>query len=411
MVGLGAVSRCRFGQQRWRSARLRQFDPEQAALTHLALEAHVPAHGAHQAFGDDQPDPGSLHAAALRAQAVKGREHGGCAVLRNAHAGVLHANAHAGFAPARGRGRSALAGHTDRALRPVVLDGVGEQVDHHLAQPHGIGHNDGVARVATRIDDADALLGSQRCDQGQAFVDHRLQRNTGHGQLQAAALHLSQVDQVVHQREQMLPGTLNLARVVARRRCQLRISAQQLGKAQNRVQRRLQLVTDAGQECALGAVRPLGFVARQHQRLFGADAIRDVDAKGVIHGVRAAVFAAHHMGHLQVDPRARRRRRIGTGRDSAAGMSRQFDLSGDLGEMFVADHVAHGPPDNIRRIQSNQDCQPVVHVAVDKNCVDHAHVSGKSVHYGALLARAGAQGLESAFLQGNVAERPDPGNP
>jgi hypothetical protein len=90
-----------------------------------------PGHAVDQRLDDRQADAGALDAFVLDAEAVERLEQAGDLLAAEAAAGVAH-------------GERRLAARRARldhylAARPVVLDGVGEQVDEDLAQPRRVG--------------------------------------------------------------------------------------------------------------------------------------------------------------------------------------------------------------------------------------------------------------------------------
>ena len=182
------------------------------------------------------------------------------------------------------------------AALAVELDGVGQQVEQHLAQPRGVGlHPAGRAGQLVRAHSSGGLRRRPhpcRPLPGQPHapgLGHRLhQRQTLSGQPgqvhrlqlqgQAAGLDAGNGQHIVDQCQQVAapaqqcrhPQRLAGAEPV------LLIGRQQLAKAQDGVHRRAQLVRHARQEGRFGPVGALGIVARSGQRGLGPGLHGDV---------------------------------------------------------------------------------------------------------------------------------------
>ena len=161
---------------------------------------------------------------------------------------------------------AALRIDADLAAFAVVLDGIAEQVEQNLTQPHGIGHHEQVGHFAAHRDAARVEL---RSEQRQRAGHQRGKRHGLQIDPQLAALQARQIEHIVDQAEQMLAGRTDVfepAPALHRSGigC-LFVGQQQLRKSQHGVQWRAQLMAHAGQKAALGlalAQRHLAFVAR-----------------------------------------------------------------------------------------------------------------------------------------------------
>ena len=177
----------------------------------------------------------------------------------------------------------------DLPTGPVVLDGVGQQVDQHLAQAHRVGQHQARHRAAVQVNAGGLRIGGHQRQRGldEGRQRHRLPRHP-----QFAGLGGGQVQHIVDQRQQMAAGLVDVGQPAP-----LLIGVdvalaqpQQLRKAQHRVQRRAQFVADArhglrhGLRLGLaGGQRPLALAQRLGGHM-GLGAV-PVDAD-------AAVFAA-----------------------------------------------------------------------------------------------------------------------
>jgi hypothetical protein len=196
----------------------------------VAEKAHAPAHGLHQAAGDGQADAGARHAGAGLVQAVEGLEHMGLLGQADAQAGVGHRQR-----PVPGLGRH-LDAHPPALA--VVLDGVAQQVDQHLAQAQRVGMNVVVGQGRRRLDHdvAPRRIGLHH---GHRLAQQRGQRHGAAVQRQLPGLDAGEVQQLVDHAQQV-PARLQQQLqplVLARQRRTAQFGLQQLGKAQHRVER------------------------------------------------------------------------------------------------------------------------------------------------------------------------------
>ena len=227
----------------------RQAKGEGGAFALAAGDAHLAAHQFDQTLADDQADAGALGHAGVAAEAVEGGEQFGQLQLAHADAVVLHLEQqHAG--------RVGADAQLDPAAAAVVLDGVAQQVDQHLAQADRVclGRFGALALVDAQLD-----LGrdGHRLDHAQGFSQQLRQGHWLEGQAQLAGLDAREVQHVVDHVGQMPAGLANLGQ---RAGLGNRVSGaafgvgQHLGKADDGVQRRAQLVRQARQEVGFGAV-------------------------------------------------------------------------------------------------------------------------------------------------------------
>ena len=127
-----------------------------------------------------------------------------------------------------------------------------------------------------------------------------------------AGLDAAEVEQLVHQAQQVAGRAQHLLHVAALVRSQrlLRVVLEQLAKADDGVHRRAQLVRHLREELRLGAVGALGLVACRRQRRQGLVARGDVHAEGIEALVAVGGQRAGHVRHLEVDLRPVGRGRI-----------------------------------------------------------------------------------------------------
>src|SRR5205814_10635810 len=88
-------------------------------------------------------------------------------------------------------------------------------------------------------------------------------------QLELAGLDLREVEDVVDQRQQVLPALLDGRQAAGLLGREVAVPLQQLRIAEDRVERRAQLVAHAGQELALRAAGLGGLVAHRREALHG----------------------------------------------------------------------------------------------------------------------------------------------
>jgi hypothetical protein len=188
--------------------------------------------------------------------------------------------------------------HQHVAAFAVVLDGVGQQVQQHLAQARGIAAGHAVDGAAAQ---PDLALAGQALDQRQGLGHQGGQRHRLGRDRNLPAFELGQVEHVVDQRQQMLAGRADLLQAPPARvgRHLLAIVQQQLREAQHGVQRRAQLVAHARQELRLGlalALRQRALFAGGLRVVHVGDIPVDADAP------RQLALRIAHRGRPRGDP-------------------------------------------------------------------------------------------------------------
>ncbi len=189
------------------------------------------------------------------------------------------------------------------AARPVVLDGVRQQVEHDLREARRVAVH-AAQRGQRRVEAHLHLRGLGAPGEVADRLHRELPRVDGLDvQPHAAGLHAGEVEQVADHRQQVRAGVANVADLQQVRGVQRapRVHLQHRREAQDRVERRAQLVAHVGDELGLGAVGVLGRDARRHGRL-GHAALGDV----VQHPAAVDLVVAHHhhAGGLGLERRA-----------------------------------------------------------------------------------------------------------
>lgn len=158
--------------------------------------------------------------------------------------------------------------HRDEAAVTVVVHGVRQQVEQHLAQPPVVRKHKAVQSAMEVALDLDPALRGERCDHLQR-VGQRIARMHGLDRFTVTAqLDVRDVEHLVDQFEEMPPGVHDAADVmdgVGRQTT----GQQQLPETENAVQRCPELMTHPRQELALGSVCALGLVTRGLDRRLG----------------------------------------------------------------------------------------------------------------------------------------------
>ena len=190
---------------------------------------------------------------------------------------------------------------------------------------------------------------------------------------------------------------------LARAERQRRFGLQQLGEADDGVERRAQLVRHLGQELRLGAVGALGLVARCHQRLLGFLARRDVEAEAVAVAPAVGLQRPGHVGDLQVHAGAAGLRRVVALDAIAVVGQRAVDLVPGQAEALLAQHLAHRHADQFGRRAPHLRREALVDEGVAKLAVDGRDEAREGFEQRALLGLAVAQGALGALLDGHVA--------
>jgi hypothetical protein len=206
-----------------------------------------------------RPSPGALDVGALGAEARERHEQLVQPVGVDAGAGVLDQHAHPAIVGRVAR-RAGARREQHLATGPVVLDRVGQEVEQHLHQPLTVGAHVAVGARIVRLVQADAAPRRQRAHERRRLLQRVGQPHRLDGELLPPGLDAGDVEHLVDQRQQVLAGRQDVLHRLVPARLELG-ALQQLGEAQDAVQRRAQLVAHAAQELALGDVRALGLLA------------------------------------------------------------------------------------------------------------------------------------------------------
>ena len=182
---------------------------------------------------------------------AKGFKNNGLLLGRNANARVLHRQLNAAAA---GLGRDAQANRTAVG----ELDGIGQQVFHHLLDPLAVGNDAGRRVLVDGHFKVQMFLPGQRLKSAFQRIRQADQSQCLGLQFELAGFHLGNVQNVVDQVQQVVAGRVDrlgkahlLFVQVA-----LRVVRQQPRQDQRAVQRRTQLVRHVGQELRLVAAGP-----------------------------------------------------------------------------------------------------------------------------------------------------------
>ena len=194
----------------------------------------------------------------------------------------------------------------DPAAGVGELDRVGEEVDEHLAQARRVQQRG--ARVLGSVVELDAALGREVAHPDDAFGGDRRRRHGDGIEADVAGLDARRVQRLVDQRQQVSGAAAHDPEELVLAAVELPGApvAQQLGEADDRGQRRAQLVRDPGHEAALGARCALGLPAAIVELGVGAAQPPDEDREprrpsGARHG---------DDGEQRDDERARHENRI-----------------------------------------------------------------------------------------------------
>src|SRR5438093_3649185 len=255
--------------------RVGEAHPELAPHPGLALDRDLAAEQTHAALHEGEPDAEAEAVVAPRARAVARREELAHALGRDADPGVAHRE-HGG-APLLAR-----AHHHRHLPRAGELEGIGEEVEEQAAQERFVdAHDRGLGR------DGHAERDPLPLERPGQLRHHRLDQGRG-VDLIAADRHTVRLE--LHEEQDVVDQGVQAARVAEHAVQERRLLAAQRARgavahqrrvAEDRVERRAQLVRDGAEELALDAVRvdePL----RQ-----GADVLL-VPAETLLIGERAA---------------------------------------------------------------------------------------------------------------------------
>jgi hypothetical protein len=252
-AGLPVRPGCRLAAVRRRAGRWRpralgardrtlgQGERERAAAARAAVDLDAPAHRHGEPLGDGQPEPRPRHAA-RRGEALEGQEEQLRVGRRDARARVGDGDADA-RPVARPRGDDG-----DLPAGQVVLDRVGEQVDEDLPQPLGVG-----VQAQARVDaalDPELPLGGVRGHERERVVDHLRERDLRGAQAELALLDARDVQDLVDEPHEMLAGLRDVVQALPVAPVVLEL--EELGEAEDGVERRAQLVAHPRQEAVLG---------------------------------------------------------------------------------------------------------------------------------------------------------------
>src|ERR1017187_1893622 len=246
--GFGFV-RC----QLWRGSRV-QFEPEHAALPDRAVHTDLASHQFNQPLAHHQADTRAFLGSRLSSETVERLKKLLQHIQRQPRAGVLDANASA-VRVARG----SVSLHHHRSVRLVVLDRVGKKVDENLLQAGPIGTNK-AREVELGKGHLDAALLSLRLDHGLAFDHHFGQRRRFRRQRKPSGLDLREIQDFVDQLQEIPSRVENLIDAGGLGgRGRRGIGINELGEAQDRIERRAKLMAHAGKELRF---REVGFFRR-----------------------------------------------------------------------------------------------------------------------------------------------------
>ncbi len=198
-LGRPGLGRCGLPQRLSGGPRRGQPDAELTAFTQPALRLQGATHQSHQVVNGHQADAAALDVFAFGAQAVERLVEMGHLPGAHAAAAVAHAQLPAGGTVAH-RG---VGGQFDVSAAAVVLDGIAQQVGQHLAQPPGIGHHTG---SAGRDLHRHLTLRRNRRHPLPHFVDALVQRHRQQLNRQRSGFDRAQIQHLVDQRQQVLPG-------------------------------------------------------------------------------------------------------------------------------------------------------------------------------------------------------------
>ena len=147
------------------------------------------------------------------------------------------------------------------------------------------------------------LWGDQRLGDAQGLFD----RNLRHRQLYGSALELGEVQDHVHQRQQMLLRLMDTVDIFALLFVQTTVDVllQNLEVAGYRVKRRSEFVTESGEEFRLDPIRRLGFLPRslftRERELQLTGALRDTSVQRPVESLHA-FFAFAPGAHVVEKP-------------------------------------------------------------------------------------------------------------
>ena len=247
---------------RWRQVsylRQKQTHAEHRALPGGAAHRHFAAHQVGEHAGDGQAQAAAAVArqgAAVGADAIgrtgpgKGLEHLVQFVGAHAGAGVVHFKS----------------GHLPRVAHPQAhaahlgeLDRIAQQVDEYLAQAFFVGTHGRWHRLAQHLEaEAQAFGGGLQLEQAGHFGERARQRHGFDVKRQLARFDAGHVQRALDERQQMFTAALNDVHRLCAVRRHIGVGLQQLGVAQNAVERCAQFVADGADVAGLGLVGGFG---------------------------------------------------------------------------------------------------------------------------------------------------------
>ena len=227
---------------------------EGSSPANRAIHPDASAHDVHEPGGDGQAQ--ARAAIFTRGRAVgllEGVEDDILLVRRDADTGVGDGEVKRGLVVGHGL---RVDGHGDAALFGE-FDGVADQVEHDLHEPHRVAHESVgylVGDVAAEIESL--FLGAQ----GERFEGVAKQVTQGQGrglQAEFACFNLGEIEDVVDDGQQRGGRDADGFQVIALLRAQVGLQ-RQVGHAHDAVHRRADFMTHVGQELALGPIGSLG---------------------------------------------------------------------------------------------------------------------------------------------------------
>ena len=240
---------CRFRQA--------DFRPEGGAFTGAAFQVQRAAHQPDQLPADGQPQPGSrCLPLELLAQLHIGLINQRNIFRVNAHAGVFHGQPQAYLVAPPAQHFNA-----DQHMAGIgKLDGVGQQVQHHLANTYRITHQRPGQVLIHPHFQCQAFLPGTAAEHVDEVVQGFPQVERNGFQFHLAGFHGGDVQQVVNDGREVFRRAQQGIHILPLFLVQRRVG-QKVGVTEHGLQGDSQLVADVGQELVLGMVGADGFVA------------------------------------------------------------------------------------------------------------------------------------------------------
>ena len=269
-------------------ARQRHRHAEGRSGARHALDPDAAAHARDDALADGEAEAGAGELA--RRAAIGLLELAEDALLRvgrDADTGVAHRDGNV-------VGPDAGFHHEGDAAALGELDAVAGEIEQHLAQPHRIADHAARQRVIEIGRDLEALALRPRRQELDRLLDQRRQIERPRLEIEPAGLDLGEIENFLDQRRQRLARGLHrlgIGRLLGRERG----IEQQIGHADDAVERRANLVRHHGQEPRFGAAGGFRLVARLAERVLGGHPIGDVAADALQLGARLCGRAHQHV--------------------------------------------------------------------------------------------------------------------